>query len=145
MNTSNTSRTSDQLLPKTSLGKQNFISHHRSLKEIPPFFYEKLHKLAEKQNMKLNQGLIFGFIDSPERYQVAILEKAAKEIIYFNEKAEVIDPNKEIAFGFIISGFLKGLNSLIIQTDEIILATDLIFSNHKTISVVKMEVFPVDS
>ncbi len=149
MNKHDVPRVSDLRFPKisskTSPGKQNFISHHGSLKEIPPFFYEKLHKLAEEQNMKLNQGLIFGFIDSPEKYQVAILEKAAKKIVYFNEKAEVIDPNKEIAFGFIMSDFLKGLNSLVIQTDEIVLATDLVFSDHKTISVIKMEIFSLDS
>ena len=125
-------------------GEQNFIPFHENLK-IPFFLHKKLYKLTKEQNMVSDHGLIFGFINSPEKYQVTILEKAPKKVIYFNEKAQIIDPNKEIAFGFIISGFQKGLNSLVIQTDEMILATNLVFSDHKTLSIVKMKVFPVDS
>lgn len=132
-------------ISKKSLSReQNFISFHENF-ETPPFFHKKLHELTKKQKMTLDRGLIFGFINSPEKYQATILEKSPKKIIYFNEKLQVIDPNKEIAFGFIMSGFQKGLNSLVIQADEMILATDLVFSDHKTLSVVKMEVLPADS
>ncbi len=123
--------------------EKSFISHHKSLQKAPLIFDEKLHQLAKKRNMKLENGLIFGFIDSPEKYQVAMLEETTKKVIYFNEKAEEIDPDKEIAFGFIMSGFSKGLSSLAIQTDKMVLATDLVFSDHRSISVINTEVSPV--
>ena len=125
---------------------QNFtFPSRKSFSEIPFISDERLQKLAKKQNMKIDEGLIFGFIKSPEKYQVALLEESPKKVIYFNEKAEMIDPSKEIASGFIIGGFSKGLSSLAIQTNEMVLATDLVFNDHKAISVVSTEVFPVES
>ena len=109
-------------------------------------FYKKLHQLAEKQKLQVSKGLVFGFIDSSEKYQVTLLEETPKKIIYFNNKAQVVDPLNEIADGFIMSGFSEGLKSLAIQTttDKMVLATELIFNDHKSTSLVNTSVYPVE-
>ena len=128
---------------KTSLFNPEGISGTRDHSEA---FYKKLHQLAENETMQTFKGLVFGFINSSEKYQVTLLEESPKKIIYFNSKAQVIDPHNEIADGFIMGGFSKGLKSLTIQntTDNMVLATELVFSDHESTSLVNTSVHPVE-
>ena len=113
--------------------------------EIPQIS-EKLHTLAQQHRMQIHDGLIFGFVDSAENYRASLIEEAAGKIIYFNKEAVKIDPTDEIPFGFILGGFPRGLNSLAIESKKtsMVLTTDLVFSDHQSISLVHMEVFPVE-
>mgnify|MGYP001373677893 CR=1 FL=1 len=69
------------------------------------------------------------------------------KIIYFDEGGRVIDhPEEEIPFGFIMGGFPEGLSSLIAESreDQTILATDLIYSDHTSVSVIQMDILPLE-
>ena len=124
---------------------QNPVTNDQASEEIPQIS-EKLHALAKQHGMQIHDGLIFGFVDSTESYKASLVEETAGKIIYFNEEAVKIDPNQEIASGFIMGGFSRGLNSLAIESRKtsMVLTTDLVFSDHQSISLINMEVFPVE-
>lgn len=92
--------------------------------------------------MSIKDGLLIGFVDSSDFYRVAMVEFTPEKTIYFNEQGQVIDPSKENAFGFIMSGFPQGLNSVSIEriADNMILATDFVFSDHEAISIINTQI-----
>ncbi len=121
---------------------RTFISRQRSVQKIPLLRDKALMKLADIKNLNVGDGLIFGFIESPEKYRIQMVEEAAEKIVYFNSQAQEIDPSKEIAFGFMMGGFTTGLKTLVIESleDPMILATDLVFSDHDIISLINTQI-----
>ncbi len=122
---------------------RTFISRQKSVQKIPLLRDKVLMKLAEVKNLDVSDGIIFGFIESPEKYRVEMVEEKAENIIYFNASAQPIDPTQEVAFGFMMGGFSPGLKTIVIESvdDPMILATDLVFSDHNIISLINTQIF----
>lgn len=119
-----------------------FVSRHKGLQKVPLLRDNRLFELAVKNEMSIKDGLLIGFVDSSDFYRVAMVEFTPEKTIYFNEQGQVIDPSKENAFGFIMSGFPQGLNSISIErvADNMILATDFVFSDHEAISIINTQI-----
>jgi hypothetical protein len=124
---------------------RTLLSRHKGLQKIPLINDQKLLKLAEKHDLSMNTGLIIGFIKSPEAYRVFLAEERPRKVLYFNNKGQVLSrDNQETAHGFMIGGFREGLSSLVIESakDGVILGTDLIYSNHESISMTHLDILP---
>lgn len=120
-----------------------FVSRHKGLQKVPLLRDNRLFELAVKNEMSIQKGLIIGFVDSPVKYRVQMVEHSPEKTLYFNEAGIVVDPEIERPFGFIMSGFPQGLNSLSIERvqDAMILATDFVFSDHEAISIINTQIF----
>lgn len=125
---------------------RTFVSSSRGLQRLPLLLDKSLMNLAESNNLTLSNGLVMGFIESPEPYVVSMKEDPQSKVIYFNKLGKKINPHEEIAYGFILGDFHKGLSSLLIQEEKsgILLMTDIIYSDHKTISVVNSIIKPIN-
>jgi hypothetical protein len=129
------------------LETHTFISKNKDLQKIPYLQDDKLFDLAKSNDLDVRSGLIFGFVNSSLPYRMAMIESPVDKIIYFDEDGRVIDhPEEEIPFGFIMGGFPEGLSSLIAESreDQTILATDLIYSDHTSVSVIQMDILPLE-
>jgi hypothetical protein len=122
--------------------KRTLVSRTKRMQRIPVIEEEILSQLLKTHGAKIEEGLILGFIDSEEPYTIEIVEERANKVIYFNREGKQIDPKIEVAFGFLVQGFAQGLNSLAIISveDSVILGTDLIFSNHESISTTYLKI-----
>lgn len=124
---------------------RTFVSRNKGLQRVPLIQNEILLKLAQKNDLKISEGLIFGFVDAEEAYRVLLKESPTETVLYFNQKGEEINPENEIAYGFIMGGFTQGLSSLLIEstTDQTTLATDFIYSDHQSISIINITLLPI--
>jgi hypothetical protein len=126
---------------------RTFISQNKGLQRIPLLQDESLLKLAESKNMNISKGLIIGFIDSPDAYHVSMKEAPVEQILYFDELGNEMSDKSKVAYGFIMSGFNKGLSSILVSrsSDDIILMTDIVFSDHESISIINSGITAVDN
>ncbi|MCJ8278017.1 MAG: hypothetical protein MJK18_14340, partial [Bdellovibrionales bacterium] len=115
-----------------------FISRQRGFERVAVLNKKLLDKLISDNGFEEANGLAVGYIKSEVKYEVYLEESSYNNVIYFNSAGQEIDPTTEPAFGFIIHGFNQGLHTLSVQTvdDNILAMTDLIFSDHQSISVV---------
>ncbi len=126
---------------------QVFVSKNKTLQKIPYLKDKKLFEIAKSEDLPLDSGLIFGFVNSNIPYQVSMVESPVEKILYFNDRGHLLkDPTIEIPFGFIMSGFPMGLSSIVAETldDHTVLATDLIYSEHDSVSIIQMDIFPLE-
>lgn len=119
-----------------------FISRQRGLERLPLIASEKLQKLAEQHGLSIVEGLAFGFIETDQHYTVDIAEGSPQKIIYFDENGDELNldiKRKNPPYGFILGGFYQGMNTLLImdQNGQPV-ASDLIFSDHTSISIVNV-------
>lgn len=124
---------------------RTFVSRHRNVQKVPLLRDPALMKLITTQGLSLDEGLIIGFISSPENYRARMIEEAPERILYFDEQARIIDPEKAMPFGFIMAGFAPGLKTVVFEgiNDQLILASDLIFNDQQAISLLSTEIVPV--
>ena len=114
-----------------------FVSRQRGLERLPLLADDTLQKLASGHDLPISQGLIFGFIETSQPYQVDLAEGTPRTTLYFNEKGQIIDPNESIAYGFIMGGFYQGINTLVVKSlSGETLVSDIVFSDHTSISII---------
>lgn len=125
---------------------RTLLSRQKGLQKIPAINDNKLLLLIEAEGFSVRDGLIFGFIDAEVPYQVFLAEEEAAKIIYFNARGEIVNNKNTTAHGFIIAGFSQGLSSLVIErvSDQVVLGTDLIYSDHNSISITHLELLPAN-
>ncbi len=123
---------------------RTLLSRNKGLQKIPFTNSNQLLALAKKQGFDVKDGIIFGFIDSQELYKVQLAENPAEKVIYFNSEFNPVDPDSGSVRGFVIAGFSEGLNTLVITSieDGAILGTDLVYSDHESISLSHLEILP---
>jgi hypothetical protein len=135
----------DPNMVEYSVGKEvgrTFISRQRGLERLPVLASDQLHRLADDQGMHISSGLVFGFIRSQSNYTVTIVEGGPEKVVYFNDAGVEIDPSEEIPYGFIMGGFFKGISTLsILDSKKNLLASDIIYSDHSSISVVNTTIY----
>jgi hypothetical protein len=122
---------------------RTLISRNKGLQKVPFINDTKLTELAKKSGFDVADGLLFGFVDSDQPFQVSLAESTIDKIIYFNKDGLEVKKGSLEVIGFIIAGFQQGLNSLIIDSLEdepVILGTDLIYSDHQSVSVTHLEI-----
>lgn len=121
---------------------RTFISRNKGLQRVPLINDNKLLKLADENGLKIENGLVFGFVTATNPYLVGLAEGDPQQIIYFNESLEQTNPANKAAYGFIMGGFSQGLNSLVVEDfgSGTILNTDLIFSDHQSISIIESQI-----
>lgn len=121
---------------------RTLLSRNRGLQKVPLLQDQQVLKLAREQKFEVENGLIIGFIDSTVPYSVSLAEEEPQQIVYFNQEGQIIDERDEVAHGFIIYNFSEGLSSLIITdlAEQTIVGTDLIYSDHQSISMTYLEV-----
>lgn len=125
---------------------RTLLSRQKGLQKIPAINDNKLLLLIEAEGFSVRDGLIFGFIDAEVPYQVFLAEEEAAKIIYFNARGEIVNNKNTTAHGFIIAGFSQGLSSLVIErvSDQVVLGTDLIYSDHNSLSITHLELLPAN-
>ncbi len=120
-----------------------FVSRRRGLERLPLITGDKLQTLAEQKGLNISEGLVFGFIETNQHYSVDIAEGSPIKTIYFDENGQEVSPetSKLPPYGFIMGGFYQGLNTLLIlnQKGEP-LASDIVFSDHTSISIVNLSI-----
>lgn len=123
---------------------RTLLSRNKGLQKVPLINDQKLLDLVKAQGYAINNGLVFGFVESSEPYWVSIAESPAEKTVYFDDKGQVVEQGDPNVRGFIMAGFPEGLSSLVIESIESksILGTDLIYSDHQSISVTHLEIFP---
>lgn len=124
---------------------RTLLSRHKGLQKIPLINDKVLIELARSNDLYTEKGLVFGFVESEEPFQVFMAEEDPGKILYFDENGRLLE-NEETrpARGFILGDFGEGLRSVIVErkSDGMILGTDLIYSNHESISITNLEIHP---
>ena len=125
---------------------RTLISRNKGLQKVPFISDKKLLELADSKDMTIENGLIIGFVEAETAFGAGIVENGFDKIIYFDLNGEPTDPVEGAAVGFMISGFPQGLSSVFVETleDKIILASDLVFSDHDAISVIHFDINPLE-
>ncbi len=126
---------------------RTLLSRHKGLQKIPVVNDKRLLEIARSNDLSIEKGMVFGFVDSKEAYQVYLAEETVGKTIYFDESGREIEANsKKPARGFILGDFSTGLRSVIVErvSDKMILGTDLVYSNHESISITHLEILPAN-
>ncbi len=124
---------------------RTLLSRQKGLQKIPLVNDKKLFELAKSHDLSVESGLVFGFVDSEEPYQVFLAEEAVGKTLYFDDSGRLMDADDpRPPRGFILGDFSVGLSSVIVERkkDGLILGTDLIYSNHESISITHLEILP---
>ncbi len=124
---------------------RTLLSRHKGLQKIPLVNDKKLLELANSHDLSVESGLVFGFVDSQEPYQVFLAEEAVGKTLYFDDSGRLMDADDpRPPRGFILGDFSVGLSSVIVERkkDGLIVGTDLIYSNHESISITHLEILP---
>lgn len=122
--------------------QQAFISRHKGLQRVPVLDNQKLTMLVEKLKIDSSKGVVIGFVQSPHFFKADFVENSVDKVYYFDEQAQLVDPTKSKTMGFIMTGFAEGLHTLALTGvgSDFILATDLVYSNSESISIVNIEI-----
>ncbi len=126
---------------------RTLLSRHKGLQKVPLINDKRLLDLATQAGFSISDGLVVGFVKSEVPYRVGLVEHPPQKVIYFDKMGQMIeeDTMNSVAYGYVLAGFPAGLSSLYVETleDSTILGTDLIYSNHESVSVSHLEVLSI--
>ena len=116
------------------------ISPSGGLVRIPSLNQKSLLQLAQSEDLDKEEGLLFAFVNKAEHFKAFLMEQAPEKVIYFNKDVQKVDPLEEKAIGFIMGGFSRGIQTLLItDLEEQAIVSDILFSDGESISVSHIE------
>lgn len=119
-------------------GSATFASRTHKYQEIPVLDHSWFSAIAEKYKFDKKQGVIVGFVDAQEQFNV-FLDKAVLDykVLYFDVKGNIISP-KDVGrqrAGFIFYNTSSDLHTVLIETNSGQMVSELAYVDGEAVAV----------
>lgn len=124
--------------PQNTISSSSLASRQKKFQDIPILNEKWWERLRADHQIDVKQGVVIGFIDSDQAFEVFVEDSAPNDkIMYFNSRGEIVDKSKgEMASGFILYNAGFGLKTLIFQSEAGLLHTEVAYVDGESVALI---------